>query len=91
MTVTKCSMTDLDALLARRGELLAELEIVNQQIGVAHSIKQCAVCRDPISAERQQAQPRAVTCSNRECGQEHQRRLARVGAQRQRERAKLPA
>ena len=84
-------MTDLDALLARRGELLAELETINEQIGAAHSIKQCAVCRDPISADRQQAQPRAVTCSRRECGQEHQRRLARAGAQRQRERAKIGA
>ena len=78
-------------MLARRGELLIELDALNQQIGVAHSIKVCAVCHDPISADRQQAQPRAVTCSRRECGQEHQRRLNRGTAQRQRDRAKLTA
>ena len=55
------------------------------------SVKLCRVCARTISAERQQAQPRAVTCSKRECGREHQRRLNRVTAQRQRDRAKLPA
>ena len=82
-------MSNLDALLTRRGELLDHLEDLNQQIGALHGqgVKLCIVCARTISAERVQAQPRAVTCSNRECGREHQRRLNRVTAQRQRDRA----
>ena len=85
---------NLDALLCPpTGELLTELEAINElDWRLAHSIKQCAVCREPISAlSASRRNHRAVTCSKRECGKEHQRRLNRLTAQRQRDRAKLPA
>ena len=83
-------LTDtLDSLLARRGELLEALEMVNRQIGEMHpaTVQLCVVatCRKPISAERLRVSPTAVTCSP-ECRLVNNKRLRRENAQRKAER-----
>ena len=70
-----------DTLLARRGELLKEIRIIDVELGA----RICKVCHGPISPERLAYSPNAVTCSPAH-SQEWTAKLRRDAAKRQRER-----